>query len=298
MPERLYLHEVLLASFGAALSVALLLVAGAGAPITSQALGATVLFVVGVALLARGESFAHAFRVRLLLAYAVTFFFYASVKHTIPALGLPARDGWLLAADVFVFGVTPSAWLQRWSTPWVNDVFSASYLAFHAYLHLAMAWAVLGPRARAERFFTQVFSAYVPGIAGYYLLPGLGPAVAFPALFTVPIEGGWLTGLNAAVVAGGSSAYDIFPSLHTYITLVLLEHDRLEHPRRFKVLLPVAVAIVLSTLVLRYHYAVDLVAGALWFAVFRAVYPRLQARRSAWRASPPHAAGAQPPSLS
>jgi membrane-associated phospholipid phosphatase len=278
MSERPYLHEVLLATFGGVLSAALLLVAGPDVPVTSQVMGATLLFVAGVALLARLDGFAHVFRVRLLLAYAATFFFYASVKHTIPALGFPSRDAWLLAADELVFGVTPSAWLQRWSTPGVNDVFSASYLAFHGYLHLAMAWAVLGPRERAERFFIHVFSAYVPGIAGYYLLPGLGPAVAFPELFTVPIEGGWLTRLNAAVVAGGSSAWDIFPSLHTYITLVLLEHDRLEHPRRFRVLLPVAVAIILSTLVLRYHYAVDVLAGALWFAVFRAAYPRLQER--------------------
>ncbi len=283
MSERPYLHEVLLASFGAALSVALLLVAGAGAPITSRVSGATILFVAGVALLARGEGFAQVFRVRLLLAYVATFFFYASVKHTIPALGLPSHDGWLMAADVLLLGGSPAVWFQRWNAPWVTDVFSASYLAFHAYLHLGMVWAVLGPRARAERFFTHVFSAYVPGIAGYYLVPGLGPAVAFPELFTVPLEGGWLTALNAAVVAGGSSAYDIFPSLHTYITLVLLEHDRLEHPRRFKVLLPVAMAIVLSTLVLRYHYAVDLVAGALWFAFFRAVFPRVQKRWSAWR---------------
>ncbi len=294
MPERLYLHEALLTTFGAALALALLLVAGATAPATAQVLGATVLFVAGVALLARLDGFAHVFRARLMLAYAVTFFFYASVKHTIPALGLPSRDGWLLAADVFVFGVTPSVWLQRWSAPWVHDVFSASYLAFHAYLHLAMAWAVLGPRARAERFFTHVFSAYVPGIAGYYLLPGLGPAVAFPELFTVPIEGGWLTRLNAAVVAGGSSAWDIFPSLHTYITLVLLEHDRREHPRRFRVLLPVAMAIILSTLVLRYHYAVDVLAGALWFLGFHAAYPRLQAHWSAWRRGVP----VSPPSLS
>ncbi|MCY1020441.1 phosphatase PAP2 family protein [Pyxidicoccus sp. MSG2] len=278
MPERPYLHEVLLATFGAALSLALLLVAGLGAPVTAQVLGATALFVGGVALLARLDGFTHVFRVRLLLAYAATFFFYASVKHTVPALGLPSYDAMLLAVDERLFGVTPAVWLQRWSTPWVNDVFSAGYLAFHAYLHLAMAWAVLGPRARAERFFVHVFSAYVPGIAGYYLVPGLGPSVAWPELFTVPIDGGWLTRLNAAVVAGGSSAYDIFPSLHTYITLVLLEHDRLAHPRRFKLLLPVALVIVLSTLVLRYHYAVDLLAGALWFTAFRAVYPHVHAR--------------------
>lgn len=292
MPERPYLHEALLATSGAVLSLALLGVAGLRAPVTAQVLGATALFVVGVAVLARLDGFAHAFRVRLLLAYAATFFFYASVKHTVPALGLPSHDAWLLALDERLFGVTPAVWLQRWSRPWVNDVFSASYLAFHAYLHLAMAWAVIGPRARAERFFVHVFSAYVPGIAGYYLVPGLGPAVAWPSLFTVPIEGGWLTRLNATVVASGSSAYDIFPSLHTYITLVLLEHDRLAHPWRFRVMLPVAVAIVLSTLMLRYHYAVDVLAGVVWFALFRIVYPRVQERWSRGTPSP-----VSPPSL-
>jgi len=287
MPERPYLHEALLAAFGVALSVALLLIAGVGVPITAQVLAVTLLFVVGVAVLARLDGLAHAFRVRLLLAYAATFFFYSCVKHTVPALGLPGRDGWLLAADSFLFGVTPAVWLQRLGAPWFNDLFSASYLAYLGYLHLAMTWALVGPRARAERFFTHVFSSYVPGIAGYYLMPALGPAAAWPDLFQVPIEGGWLTRLNAAVVASGASTYDVFPSLHTYITLVLLEHDRVEHPLRFRVMLPVAVGIVLSTLVLRYHYAVDVLAGVLWFAAFRFAFPRLQARWSAWRQRAP-----------
>ncbi|WNZ60688.1 phosphatase PAP2 family protein [Myxococcus sp. MxC21-1] len=278
MPERLYPHEVLLAAFGILLSTALVSVAGVSSAATAQAVGGTVLFIASVALLARLDAVAHVFRARLLLAYLATFFFYASVKQAVPALGLVTRDAWLLSADVFLFGITPAAWLQRWSTPWVNEFFSASYLAFHGYLHLAMAWALVGPRARAERFFIDVFSAYVPGIAGYYLMPAIGPVAAWPKLFTLPIEGGWFTQLNAAVVASGSSTYDLFPSLHTYITLVLLEHDRRQHPWRFRLMAPVAVAILMSTLVLRYHYAVDLLAGAVWFMGFRACIPRLQAR--------------------
>ncbi|MFY2557401.1 phosphatase PAP2 family protein [Corallococcus terminator] len=284
MPERPYLHEALLATFGVTLSCALLLVAGARSESFLQVSGATALFILAVAVLARLDGQAHVFRVRLLLAYVATFFFYASVKTTIPALGLETRDAWLFSLDAWVFGGgTPSVWFQRWSAPWVHDVFSASYLAFHVYLHLAMAWAVVGPRERAERFFTHVFSAYVPGIAGYYLVPAMGPVAAYPELFTVPLDGGWLTQLNAAVVASGSSTYDLFPSLHVFITLVLLGHDVRAHPRRFRALLPVAAALILSTLVLRYHYAVDLLAGVVWFVAFSAVFPRLQARWASWR---------------
>ncbi|MCP3057907.1 phosphatase PAP2 family protein [Myxococcus sp. K38C18041901] len=284
MSERPFLHEVLLTGFGGALSCGLLVVAGARSVVFLQVLGATLLFILAVAGLSRLERWGHLFRVRLLLAYGVTFFFYASVKDTVPVLGLPTRDAALFAVDAWVFGgSTPSVWLQRWSSAAVSDVFSASYLSFHVYLHLAMAWAVVGSRERAEAFFGQVFSAYVPGLVGYYLVPAVGPLVAYPELFTVPVEGGWVTRLNAAVVAHGSSTFDVFPSLHVYITLVLLAHDRLAHPWRFRGMLPVAVMLFVSTLVLRYHYAVDLLAGVVWFVAFRALYPRLLRAWESWR---------------
>ncbi|MCP3098901.1 phosphatase PAP2 family protein [Myxococcus sp. K15C18031901] len=299
MVERLHLHEVALTAFGLVLSVALGLVTGWGASVTLQVLAATGLFALAVASCARLDAVPHVFRARLLLAYVATFFFYASVKDAVPALGLPVRDAALLRMDAWLFGgSTPSVWLQRWSAPWVYDLFSASYLSFHAYLHLAMAWAVMGPRARAERFFGHVFAAYVLGLVGYYLVPAQGPEVAFPALFSSPVEGGWWTGLNAAVVSHGSSTYDVFPSLHVYITLVLLAHDRVSHPLRFRLLLPVAVLLVLSTLVLRYHYAVDLLAGAAWFLAFKVLHPKVWAwwdtRRRVREARPELAPGAPP----
>ncbi|MCE9667645.1 phosphatase PAP2 family protein [Myxococcus stipitatus] len=278
MVERPYLHEALLMAWGGVLSLALGLVAGWRAPVTLHLLGGTSLFVFAVLLCARLEGVRHVFRVRLLLAYAATFFFYASVKDAVPALGLATRDAGLLQWDAWLFGgSTPSVWFQRWNAPWVLELFSASYLSFHAYLHLAMAWAAIGTRERAERFFGYVFGAYVPGLLGYYLVPAVGPQVAFPGLYSGAIEGGWWTSLNAAVVAHGSSTYDVFPSLHVYITLVLLDHDRVAHPWRFRLLLPVAVVLVLSTLVLRYHYAVDLLAGGVWFLAFKVLHPRVRA---------------------
>ncbi|AKQ64595.1 PAP2 family protein [Myxococcus hansupus] len=268
-----YLHELLLGTFGVILTLALLFIAGPAAPESLQSLLALTAFAAGVGWLARKDGEAHAFRFRLMFAYVATFFLYAFVAKSVPALGLTPRDDLLLAADLRLVGTTPAAWLQRWSTPWVNEVFSASYLAFHGYLHLAMAWAVLGPRARAEPFFVQVFSAYAFGLVGYYVMPAVGPSLAAPELFTMPIEGGPITRLNAAVVAQGSSTYDLFPSLHTYITLVLLRHDRVHHPWRFRLMVPVAVAIIASTLMLRYHYAVDLLAALVWFALFSALMP-------------------------
>ena len=56
---------------------------------------------------------------------------------------------------------------------------------------------------------------------------------------------------------------DCFPSGHTEITLLAVYYARRFHPKIFRFFLPLGIAIVMSTVYLRYHYVVDVVAGAL-----------------------------------
>ena len=278
MIARLRLEERLLAGLGAGLAAALAVRAGPLAAETLALIAATAGFVSLALAAERFDARPHVFRLRLLLAYGMTFFLYSCASWVVPALGLEPKDAWLLAADRALFGTTPAAALQGTAGPAATELLSTCYLGFLAYLHGALAWAFVGPRARVERFSAWVFSAYPLGLAGYFLVPAVGPAAAFPELFTEPAAGVVATALNAWVVANGSSVYDLFPSLHVYVTLVLLAHDRRAHPLRFRLLAPLLPMIVVATLVLRYHYAVDLLAGA---ALFGAV---LLGRRAAGEA--------------
>src|SRR5204863_1230406 len=73
-------------------------------------------------------------------------------------------------------------------------------------------------------------------------------------------------------VDGGSNGVDVFPSLHVALSLYLLGFDWWHFPARFWRLLVPCVALWFSTLYLRYHYVVDLIAGVaislvgLWVA--------------------------------
>jgi membrane-associated phospholipid phosphatase len=91
----------------------------------------------------------------------------------------------------------------------------------------------------------------------------------YPEAFSVPLSGGFLTRLNATIVAQGSSVYDVFPSLHVLVTCVLLNHDWRYVRRRFQVMVLPALGLLFSTIYLRYHYAVDLAAGFALFAALR-----------------------------
>jgi membrane-associated phospholipid phosphatase len=56
---------------------------------------------------------------------------------------------------------------------------------------------------------------------------------------------------------------DCFPSGHTELTVLVLYYARKFDRRIFWWLLPFGIGIVLSTVYLRYHYVIDVIAGAV-----------------------------------
>ena len=71
---------------------------------------------------------------------------------------------------------------------------------------------------------------------------------------------GWIRDL---LHAAEFNRFDCFPSGHTMLTLVTLGLAWRHAPRLLWVLAPVGLALIVSTVALRYHYAVDVLAGAL-----------------------------------
>lgn len=265
---RLWAHE---AAQGL-LTLVLLVWLGASAGLTHPATGmiaGVAAFQAVVLVVLRSSGSVLLQKVRLASAYVVGLALFSAPKLVVPALGLPVRDGLLLGLDRALWGETPAVGLSAFARPWLTELMSACYLSYHLYFHGALAHALWQPLEKGRRLFEWMFTALPLGIAGYLLVPAVGPLKALPGSFEVPLTGGPITTLNEWVVRNGSAVYDVFPSLHVLMTCVLLEHDRREHPRRFRWMLPVAVGLVVSTVYLRYHYAIDLLAGFVWFVAVR-----------------------------
>ncbi len=263
--EKPLLHEIALCGFGLLVAWGLTFRAGLSSPLLAE----TLAVCLGCGLLmGAGARWPRLWRVRLLAALGFSWWMFRSVERIVPALGLAEQDALLQAADELLFGSLPALRLQSWRTPWLSELLSACYLSYQVFLHVALLGALAGPPARAARLYRRVFCAVTVGLLGYLLLPARGPAAATPALFGSG-GAGPLSALNAWLVAQGSGVFDVFPSLHVLLSLVLLAHERREHPTRAALLAIVLPGIVLSTLYLGYHYAVDLLAAGLLFAVLR-----------------------------
>lgn len=205
-------------------------------------------------------------RIRYLASYGFILWTYLSIGRMVEAFDLTSWDSQLRAADQWLFGDLLIDWGRSASRhPWLTEWMSAGYLAYLVYLHLAIGHGLASPRRFGRPLFLHLGTAYAIGLGAYLLMPAVGPWRAYPELFAEPLPDGPITWLAANVVRWGSSVYDAFPSLHVSVTLTLLACDWRHCRIRFWMVLLPACGIFGSTVYLRFHYGVDLIAGFFCF---------------------------------
>jgi membrane-associated phospholipid phosphatase len=199
-------------------------------------------------------------------------------------------DAWLIAADRWLLGVDPSVWLARVAHPLLTEVLQIAYASFYL-LPLAVA-VELYAGEREWRFHQWAFvcgCGFFVSYAGYLVLPAVGPRFTLHELDATARElpGLWLTpALRSFVDAGGlvptgvaadealrRAPRDAFPSGHTLVTLLSIAWAWRYRLRVRWVVTAAGALLVVATVYLRYHYVVDVLAGAVLAVLCLALAP-------------------------
>lgn len=163
--------------------------------------------------------------------------------------------------DLALFGHDLTAPLRAALPDAVATLLQCVYASFYA---VPFAGVLLSGAVRGSRAFDEALMLVVGGFLlsylGYLWFPTLGPkdVLPTPMAFANPL-GEWL---RVNIDAAEANPWDCFPSGHTMMSLVGALVVRRRAPRAFLPMLVVALAIAFSTLALRYHWPVDVVAGA------------------------------------
>ena len=180
-------------------------------------------------------------------------------------------DAALLAWDRRLFGETPAVWFDVVVTPALTNVMTLAYF-LHLLLPPVVAFVWYRRRKSGFReFLLAVLLSGMMGSMGYVVVPGIGPAMAYPELFSEPL-GGLLYAPITTLMDAARAPRDIFPSLHVGLSTIVLWYGAKLGRRWLWVLLPLVVGNWISTVYLRYHYLVDVLAGwavaalAIWGA--------------------------------
>lgn len=189
---------------------------------------------------------------------------YEALAQLTPLLRPTVVDAALIRIDRAWLGVDAAAWLGRFASPGLSWVLAACYGSYFVLpAGLAVALYARGEQALfRDLMLAGVFAAAL-AFAGYLLVPAVGPYVFQADLFPHRLPGNaYCPSFVRMIDDLRGVARDCFPSLHVaHATVVAVIAFRF---RRwlFAALLPILLGLVVSTLYLRMHYAVDLVAGA------------------------------------
>jgi membrane-associated phospholipid phosphatase len=172
-------------------------------------------------------------------------------------------DPLLIKLDYLLFGGYPTVMLESIMMPWLTDILQ---IAYSSYYFLPVALGIALKIKRDDRGFDLslflIMLCFYLSYIGYLLMPAIGPRFTINHLQERALEGLFIAGPLQELLNGLEGLKrDAFPSGHTAITLTVVYLAWRFEKRLFAVFLPVALALIISTVYCRYHYVVDVIGG-------------------------------------
>jgi len=208
---------------------------------------------------------------------------YETLATVVPACWQWTIDPWLADADRALLGAPAGAHLEPLVGPTLTGAMSAFYGGYYVVPIVLATWFGLRDRAAFRELVVGVVGLLFVGYLGYLFLPAIGPYAFHPEAFSVPLRGDFVGEGIAALIADRGAGFprDAFPSLHTAnavtVLLVTFRHDR----RAFAVCIVPMLGLIAATVYLRFHYLVDVAAGAALAIAWQALLPHLLASEDA-----------------
>jgi membrane-associated phospholipid phosphatase len=174
-----------------------------------------------------------------------------------------AMDAALAAFDARLFGSDPTRWFEPWLNPWTTLVLEICYSSYF-FLPVLLTAVVVG-RGRYRLFLSYaatIIGCFFTTYVGYYLVPAYGPRAYLAYPEPLPLDG-VASALYATIDHLDFIKLNAFPSGHTAVSLVCLAILWREAPRLGLLCTPLVAGLIVATVALRYHYLIDVAAGAL-----------------------------------
>jgi membrane-associated phospholipid phosphatase len=172
-------------------------------------------------------------------------------------------DGQLIALDQRLFGFQASVAIQRFITPGRTAWMEFAYFYHVLNIPLVGCFVYLRrPRARFREMMSGLMVVTFLGLLGYVLVPAVGPLYSLRDVYTVSLSqpiaifNQQLAFMNIARIHR-----DVFPSMHVAITFLVWLYAWRNSRALFWAVSPLVLSLWVSTVYLRYHYLIDVVAG-------------------------------------
>jgi len=200
---------------------------------------------------------------------------FAELSYLIHIVRPVDYDPFLIKLDLFIFGVHPTVWLERFVHPLLTDILQVFYVL---YLPLPLPLGFLLYCGKKEEefytFTTAISMLFFLSLLGYLAVPAIGPRYTLVSYQHIPLYGMWCADeLMALLNQVEGLNRDCFPSGHAAMAVMVWIESYLRGRKLFPLYLVMGTGVFIGTVYLRYHYVVDLPAGII-LGVFCSVASR------------------------
>jgi membrane-associated phospholipid phosphatase len=204
-------------------------------------------------------------------------FCYKEVPYIVSSLGLSSRDVTLARWDLALWKTDPVFLPDVMQNPALTEFLQLVYFLFIPSV-IMLGILYWFQRSSAEfRYCTFLAAAaFLISYLGYVALPARGPRFMEYVSLHPALQGLWLFHFFQGTLDKLEGIqYDCFPSGHVAVTIVCAYGARKLSSPVFWTYCAFAALIAFSTIYLRYHYMIDVIAGSLLAALLIAFSPRL-----------------------
>ncbi len=193
---------------------------------------------------------------------------FNSLKYIVPYIFTP-KDFYLAKIDSFLlFNFNPFLYFQYNlnKIAILNIILQIVYIIYFFLPLIIVIYHFLNRDKNKilDDIFFIILGLYISYI-GYILVPAYGPRFYYN--FSEPLYGNTIfTFLNDMLNQMEHNKLDAFPSAHIEMTLVALYLVR-KDKKLFRLFIIEFIGIILATILLRYHYIIDIIAGVLFYFI-------------------------------
>lgn len=185
-------------------------------------------------------------------------------------------DEYLVAIDKWIFGGNPTEYLSQFLNPYAVELFQIIYGLFYLMPVIYAMELYLWHRYEELKYaIFVVFLGFYLSFICYLLVPAIGPRFTIHNFLNLPRElpGVFFAEKIRALIDFGESIpanvsnpelyaqRDAFPSGHTIIIILITYLSHKIKSKSFYFYLPFSLLLIFSTVYLRYHYVIDLIAA-------------------------------------
>jgi membrane-associated phospholipid phosphatase len=219
------------------------------------------------------------FHLSVFVAVVTVLCVFNSLGALIAGIHATTFDARLIAVDHAIFGVHPTVWMERLISPALTTLLQFAYISYYFIpLSLGVVLIAKGRFGEFEKVLFGILLCFYLSYAGYLLVPAIGPRFTLSHLQSSDLQVSTvIRTIQDALNSLEKNKTDAFPSGHTAVSLMTLYYAWKKREKKlFAVLVPVVMGLIISTVYLRYHYVIDVIAGIALTGLTIALAPGLR----------------------